>query len=206
MERQSRCGITTFERVGKRDMKFKKRKIKLKKDHLWEAPKGYQLLVMERGAVHVCFPRGWLIKPKHDTMCIHDVEPPDDNCRIQISMFRFHPIAVGKMPFEKIVRQVLSKESDTDFFDIKPIVFQNRPGMKMAWIERKYIDPDFHRPILSRTFFALENNIQVLISFDCWNDDAVKFQDVWEQMLKTLKLGHYVSDPSTGQTHVPRLN
>ena len=188
-------------------MKFKKRDVKLKPNHHWKTPEGYQLIVLDRGAVHICFPQGWEVTPgKITSIKLHDAAPPDDNCRMEISYFRIPPIMSRAFPFERAMKVVENTETDLEHYDKQPPAYLRRDGLRFGWIESKYADPENGRAVCSRALLVYGNNVQVLITYDCWADEMEKFAPVWNTLLKTIRLGEYVANPATGQIIKPHLN
>jgi hypothetical protein len=78
--------------------------------------------------------------------------------------------------------------------------------MRFAWVQSKYHDPDNGRLICSRSLMAFGNNVHVVITYDCWDDEVEKFEPVWKTLLKTMRLGEFVADPATGRILRPELN
>jgi hypothetical protein len=181
----------------------------LKKDHGWTAPKGYQVLVVDKGAVHICFPSGWVANPTDISMRLSDVEPPDDSCRIEVSyVYLDRRISDESFSLEQAMKVICKTKAidDVEYFDWKEPVFLRRDDFRLAWVERKHTDPTFFRPVISRSLIGVGNGVYLMITYNCWADDVLKFNPVWQTMLDTLKLGHYMPDPSTGRTYIPRLN
>lgn len=188
-------------------MKFKKRSIKLKPGHQWKTPEGYQLIVLDRGAVHVCFPHGWQVKPQETgSILLSDDEPPLDDCRMEISYWRLHPVMARNFPFEKMVGEIQNSKDKLEHEAMSEPVYSKRDGLRFGWVESAYPDPDNGRPVRSRTLLVFGNNIQVLLSYACWEDDFEKFMPVWKTMMKTIRLGEYIANPATGAVIRPQLN
>ena len=186
--------------------KFKKRDVKLKPNHQWRTPPGYKLIVMGRGAVHICFPRGWVDHAtEHGSIRLHDAEPPGDSCRMEISFFI---IDVGRAfyPFEHLVRNMGKAKTDIERLNPKEPVFSRRDGLRFGWMESNYHDPDNGRLVCSRSLLVYGHKVQALITYDCWADRVEEFEPVWNTLLKTMRLGQYVPDPSTGIIARPELN
>ncbi|MGH9767292.1 MAG: hypothetical protein ACREAB_07640 [Blastocatellia bacterium] len=75
--------------------KWPKKSVKLKKNHGWRGKPGYNVFVMDRGAVRFNFPLDWIIQPgtgnEMGTIKIHDREPPDDESLLDVSYMRLPP-------------------------------------------------------------------------------------------------------------------
>jgi hypothetical protein len=67
------------------------------------------------------------------------------------------------------------------------------------WCEIKFIDTQTEpREAFSRTCVGLGSNIQCLITFDYWADQAEQLIPVWDEVMRSLTLGLYIRDPRTG--------
>jgi len=42
--------------------------------------------------------------------------------------------------------------------------------------------------------------LQALITFDFWARDAAWLESVWDEVMRTVELGRFVSDPTAGDT------
>lgn len=94
---------------------------------------------------------------------------------------------------EKIVeddtRNVISKSE---------VVRVNRQTAQIMWSEIKFIDAEENREAFSRICIGLGSDVQCLITFDFWADEAEKLTPVWDVVMRSLTLGLYISDPRTG--------
>jgi hypothetical protein len=45
---------------------------------------------------------------------------------------------------------------------------------------------------------GIGGNIQVLLTYDYWADDAARFAPVWNDVLQSLQVGMYIQDPTSG--------
>jgi hypothetical protein len=79
------------------------------------------------------------------------------------------------------------------------IITVKRQTAKIVWTEMKFIDTQEEpREAFSRTCIALGSNIQCLITFDYWVDQAEQLIPVWDEAMRSLTLGLYIRDPMTG--------
>ena len=46
--------------------KWKKDKIKLRKNHTWQGKPGYKIFVADKGAVRFNYPQTWVVEPASD--------------------------------------------------------------------------------------------------------------------------------------------
>jgi hypothetical protein len=79
-----------------------------------------------------------------------------------------------------------------------PISHVIRPGVEIVWTEPRWTDPTEHREARSRHLLARGSNIQTLISLTFWPEDAKRLEPAWQEILRSLRLGEYVSDPLRG--------
>jgi hypothetical protein len=58
--------------------------------------------VADRGAVRFDFPDTWVLKMGERTVCLYGREPPDDDCRLEVSFTRLPPIDWSGMPVAEL--------------------------------------------------------------------------------------------------------
>jgi hypothetical protein len=171
--------------------KWDKRTIKLPEKHGWHAKPGYKIFVADRGAVRFDFPDDWLIVPDEDSIKFHDKQPPDDDCTLAVSVMHLPPADWSKLPLGDLRRPVISRG---EVVDVK------RTDLDLAWAEVRFNDPGLDdRPARSRTALARASNIQPLITFDFWEDDAPRLGKVWDEILRSLRVAEPIIDPTLGQ-------
>ena len=103
---------------------------------------------------------------------------------------------------------VLRPDEDSfKFHDAEPpdddcvmIVSYNR------WSEHGFIDPAENREAISRMLIGVAGYVQCLVTMDYWPEDAVRVTPVWDEILRSLRLGVHIPDPTTGATIIPWLN
>ena len=190
--------------------KWDKRDIRLPEDHGWRARPGNVVFVANRGAVHFEIPREWVIEPIGSTPAIYDKKPPDDNCRLQLSVFPLPPgMDWSGLPLAEMLQAALDGRPDDPEEEVDPtaergeIVAYTKRGLEFAWTETRFIDKKEQRPALSRTLIARGNDVQILITFDIWEDDKARVLPVWDGVLRSLRLGEYVDDPLKGPRRQP---
>lgn len=189
-------------------MKFNKRHSKPKPKQQWKTPEGYQLFVMDGGAVHICFPTGWITRAtEYGSLKLHDAEPPADSCKMQISYFRHPPTLPRTFNFERSVKLLQKTKVDMkEHYDIQPPQTMRRDGLQFGWVESKYPDTDKGRVVRSRALVVIGNCVQAIITYDCWDNEVEKHETVWKTLLKTIRLGEFLANPATGQLQKPELN
>jgi hypothetical protein len=174
-----------------------KETIALKDNHRWKTKPGYKIFVAGRGAVRFDVPQKWAFKPDEKSFKFFDKAPPDENCGLEVS-FNLYPGAdFSSVPLEDIVNQIAERDSRNVIAKGEVITAQ-RQTARIVWIELKFIDSQENREAFSRICVGLGSGVQCLITFDYWADDADRFTPVWDEVLRTLTLGLFIRDPSTG--------
>jgi hypothetical protein len=72
--------------------KWTKRELRMDEEHGWRCKPGYTIFVADRGAVRFDIPESWVVQVDAEGVKIHDKPPPDDNARIQLSIFFPPPV------------------------------------------------------------------------------------------------------------------
>src|SRR5678815_4137789 len=150
---------------------WEKETLKLKKNHGWKGKDGYRIFVADRGAIRFNFPQDWIIAPGDDSINFHDKQPPDDDCRLAVSCMRLPAIDWSGLRLSALVQQVLDSD-ERQVEQMGRIVEEQRGNLELAWAEVRFEDPNEKRAAFSRICLGRESNIQCLITFDFWADDA----------------------------------
>jgi hypothetical protein len=179
--------------------KWEKRSLRLKKRHRWRAKPGYRIFVADRGAVRFSFPQDWVIVPESDAIHLYDKQPPDDNCRLAVSYIRLPPLDWSGLPLSQLVETALGSER-RDILDKAKVTQLRRNDLEIAWTEIRFMDPNEKRPAFSRLCLGRGANIQTLITFDFWPEDKARLEPVWAEVMGSLELGRYISDPTVGDS------
>ena len=180
--------------------KWERRRLRLKKNHGWKSEPGCQIFVADRGAVRFDIPQGWVVVPGEGAVKICDKEPPNDNCAIQLTIF-YLPRGIDwtDLPLAKMLEDATSKDDpDSGTLARSEVVTIERPDMEIAWRETRFVDKNEQREAISRSCVARGSDLQPLITFDFWVDDAPRLYAVWDELLRSLRLGDYVEDPTRG--------
>jgi hypothetical protein len=177
--------------------KWKKKTLKLKDTHGWTARPGCRIFVADKGAVRFDFPMHWIMEPTADCFQFHDRQPPNDDCRLAVSYQRLPAIDWSGAPLADMLRQVVEQDPRglTPTMDVVSI---QRPDLYLVWLEGNFIDPQEFRQAYGRMAIGIGGNIQVLLTFDYWADDAARFTPVWDDVLQSLQVGTYIPDPTRG--------
>lgn len=178
--------------------KWDKRTLGMDPDHGWRCKPGYTIFVADRGAVRFDFPESWIVVADDEGLRLHDKQPPDDDCRLQISVVRLGAaIDWAGVPLAPMLEQSLGEE-DPDQLSRTPIARVLRPNLEIVWTEVRRIDPGERREARSRHLVAGGADVSTVITLDYWPEDAPRFEPVWIELLRTLRLGEYVADPRRG--------
>lgn len=173
--------------------------LELKDDHQWQSKEGYKIFVADRGAVRFDVPRDWVLEPDETSFKFFDKAPPDEDACLEFSYNRLPPGADFKdFPLAAILKKVV-KEDDRDVIETGEIVKLKRQTARIVWIELKFIDrQDEPCEAYSRICIGLGSDIQALLTFDYWADQAELMQPIWDVVIDSLTLGLYIRDPRTG--------
>lgn len=169
----------------------------LKDDHRWQAKPGYKVFVAARGAVRFDVPQDWVFEPDVKSFKFLDRKPPHDDCRLEMSFNLLPEGDWGLFPLKATLKKIVADDERSaiavsDVFTIK------RQTARIVWAEIKFIDPDEQREAFSRICISLGSNVQCLLTFDYWADQADQLTPIWDDVLDSLTLGLYIRDPLTG--------
>ena len=175
---------------------FEKSVIKLDAAHRWRAAPGCSILVADGGAVRFEYPQAWRVIPKPEQIQLHDRQPPADECRITMTVFRLpriQGVSWDDLPLDQLLQAGIGpdeKERHAPGWKLvsAPTLVQ-RPDMSYAWSECSWPDPENGKRVLTRQVVARARGIQPLISFDYYADRAADFLPVWRHLVDTLRLG-----------------
>lgn len=178
--------------------RWEKRTLKLKNKHSWKAPPGYSIFAADRGAVRLNYPHGWAVVPADDCIQFCDKQPPNDNCRLAVSYLRLPPVDLSGLPLTKLLPGAMqSSESRQVLLRGEPVSVQ-RDDIEILWAELRFVDTKEHREAFSRIAMARGSNLQALITFDYWVEDAARLEAVWNEVMRSVQLGRYIEDPTEG--------
>lgn len=187
--------------------KWDKKTLELKDGHSWKSRPGYRIFVADRGAVRLDVPVDWVFHPDPDSFKFHDAEPPDDDCVLAVSFNRLLPLTNWDVaPIDQFLKSLVEKDDRGLHTSAARMIKINRFGMRFVWSEHGFIDPVEDREAISRMLIGIGGNIQCLITMDYWPEDAARVTPVWDEVLRTLRLGVHIPDPTTGAAIIPWLN
>lgn len=174
-----------------------KETLELKPDHGWKSKPGYKIFVAGRGAVRFDVPQNWHFEPDEKSFRFHDALPPKDDARLEVSYNQLPESDWSLFPLQHTLKKVV--ENDTrNPIDRGEIITLKRQTARIVWTEIKFIDPTEDREAFSRICIGLGSNVQCLITFEYWADQAEKMTPVWDEVMRSLTLGLYIRDPRTG--------
>ena len=78
------------------------------------------------------------------------------------------------------------------------IVHKQRPDIEAAWADYRFVDPVLKRTAYTRLCIARGSLIQALLTFEYWPEDAARFAPIWAEVIRSLQLGRYITDPTVG--------
>jgi hypothetical protein len=181
---------------------WKKNRLRLKADHQWKARPDHKIFVADRGAVRFDIPETWVVVPESDCVRLYDKQPPDDDCTLGVSYLRLPPMDWSELPLKKLLEEAV-KETEREVIWTGEIVELRRADLEIVWREMHFIDAQERREAISRVCLGRRKLIQSLITFDFWLTDLDWCNPVWEEVLASLTLAEYVSDPTTGKPGKP---
>jgi hypothetical protein len=182
----------------KSNLQWIKETLELKPDHHWEGPEGYKIFVAGRGAVRFNIPQSWVVEPQEKSFKFLDKKPPNDDCSLEVSYNHLPPNDWSLFPLKPTLKKAMEDDS-RNIIERGEIFTVKRQTARIVWTEIKFIDTQEEpREAFSRTCIALGSNIQCLITFDYWADQALGLIPVWDEVMRSLTLGLYIRDPRTG--------
>ena len=179
---------------------------RLNRDHGWRCKPGYQVVVLNRGAVRLDVPKSWVVSEVKDPGGAHftmfDRPEPDDDIRFQVSVHQLNPaIDWSGVQLDIVLAEALGGTEPTEgrrtLSQADPVVIK-RSGLTIAWNDTLFIDTNENREARTRACLAHGSNVQALIKLDFWLDDTARALPAWDEILRSLRLGQYVQDPLQG--------
>ncbi|MBV8730115.1 MAG: hypothetical protein JO336_09930 [Acidobacteriia bacterium] len=178
--------------------KFYKQTLRLKDEHTWKAKPGNMICVIDRGAVRFDYPGSWDMTIDDGQINLRDRPQPDDNCVLSVSHMQIPVELADQLPVRELVEGARPEE-DGEVLERKPAVDVARDdGIELAYAETRYIQRQEKREAISRLAVGRSGGIYCLITFAFWTDDFAKCEPVWQEALRSLTLGQYATDPTTG--------
>jgi hypothetical protein len=177
---------------------FQETVLKLKEGHTWRCKSGYKVFVLDRGALRFDVPIDWVMELDKKSVKFYDRQPPDDNCRLEVSLLRHPQIDWSGLPLDQLLRNSAALNSD-EKIRCEDIQRQSRPGVDLAWVEKGSIDPQEHKPARSRIAIVRGTDCHALITLDFWEADAERVVPAWDEVIRSIDMGLKVQDPTIGE-------
>ncbi len=177
---------------------------RMPKNHDLRAKPGYKVFIANRGEVTFSVPEPWFVSIGDDSVRFNDREPPDDDCVLQVSV-HYLPIGIdwSGLPLRTLIEGLPDDDDDERrTLERGKVIEVKRPDLELAWFEQRILDVKENREALSRLCLARAKHIQPLITFDLWPEDAKKFDPVWHEVLRSLRVGNAV--PAAGKQAPPQ--
>ena len=179
--------------------KWKKDTLNLKKRNAWRAKAGYKIFVADRGAVSFSVPRDWTMEIDTISTKFYDLPTEEEaNCRLECSYLRLPPIDWSGLPLPQLIQEAYFDGDERGLVPTKDVTQLRRDNLEIAWAEYRFTDPNEQREAFSRVCMGRGSNIQALITFDYWTEEAPRMNPVWDEVMRSLQLGRYIQDPTLG--------
>jgi len=178
---------------------WKEETLRMKPGHTWKSQPGYKIFVADRGAVRFQIPKHWIVEPDARSVKFFDGAPPNDNCRLECSYLRIPSLDWSGLPLSELIAVAL-KGDPRETVMSGDIVQPDRQDLEIAWAEFSFVDSNEQRSACTRVCIARGSGIQCLLTLDFWPEDAARINPVWLQVIRTVELGRYVTDPTKGET------
>lgn len=177
--------------------KYEKESFRLPENHTWSAKKGYNVLVLDRGAVRIEVPDQWKVLPDPDSIKIRDRDEPDDDMCLAVSYLRLAPIDWSGLPVSDLV-EAATRGDERPIYEWLPIMSYKRRGVEIGWRAMRFIDPKEQREAYSHLCIARKGTVQMLLTFEFWEDDAARARTIWGDVLSSIELNDYIANPLRG--------
>lgn len=165
----------------------------LPENHGWNAPPGYNVIVLDRGAARFDVPAGWHVSHGQDSLKFQDAPPPNDECSLEVSMRRLSGVAIDAVPMEEMLRTALGAEQRCG-----PMRRERRANHRLVWTHYDFHDSALDRGARCRCALGLAANLHVFLTLAYWHDDAQRCEAVWDQVVRSLNIGLLYRDPASG--------
>ena len=180
--------------------------LRMRKNHEWKSKPGYQIFVVNRGEVRFDYPRDWVFVPPKSILepyKFHDKKPPDDDCILQLTIFHAPPESDWTgLPIDELMLSITDHDSDESPDMVRGEVhFEKRKHFDIAWREGRYTDTKENRLAITRSCIARDKVVVPLFTLDFWVDDLDRVSPIWDEMIRSLRLGDMVQDPRTGRVN-----
>jgi len=171
----------------------------LPEDHSWTARPSCNILVLDRGAVVLEYPRDWFVHPGAEQTDIRDRASPDDSrCVLGVSYLRLPAADWSGLPLRDLLLHAAQGE-ECEHIGRGAMIEARHGDLDIAWTELRVVDARERREARRRLCLARSDGVQCLITLDFWPEDEARLHTVWESVLDSLKLNARVEDPTRGK-------
>ena len=169
--------------------KWERGTLRLKPDYRWTTKPGYSALVADRGALRFDIPKAWVVVPEDDGIKVYDRRPPDDDCRLQFSVFPMPPaIDWSGLSLKELLANATEGEDEREI-ERGPVHYERSADLELAWRQIRWLDPVQQREAWTRHCLARGAGIHSLITLDMWPEDAPRLDPGWAEVLRSMRLG-----------------
>ncbi len=170
---------------------------RLKDGHTWRSKPGFKIFVVDGGALRFDVPQDWVIEFGEKSVRFYDRQPPEDNCRLEVSMLHHFGIDWSELPLDQLLRSsVRATDETTPDEDVHRL---SRPGVEVAWLERHFVDPKERKAAQSQIAIIRGPKAHALVTLDFWTADADRILPAWKELLESVEMDLKVQDPLLGE-------
>jgi hypothetical protein len=176
--------------------------LQLDPNHYWKAEPGCRILVVDNGGLRFDFPREWMVYSPGRHVFVIDRVPPENRVLMAISCRRVGP-SVMALPMGVLLQEWIVSDERSVVERMAPVRFHRWP-LEVAWVRMRVEDRDRGREVFTRICVARADSTHAIVTCDSLPEDEATISPVWSTVLKTLKIGEYIDDPTTGSTRIKR--
>lgn len=185
--------------------KWQKSSLRMAKNHVWKTAPGYKIVVIDRGAARVDIPGDWVVSVGDSGLEARNRPQPDDSALLQVTLLPLpREIDWRDIPLRPLFENAM-EHGAKEVLGRGPIESLARPGLEGVWRETRFVDPEERREAVSRCILARDSGIHIFITLSFWPEEEAACQPMWEEVLRSLRIGEYV-EATTGRPIKPREN
>jgi hypothetical protein len=172
--------------------------LKLQEGHTWKCKPGYKIFVLDQGVLRFDVPEDWVMELGKTSVKFYDRQPPDDKCRLEVSLLLHPRINLSGLPLDQLLRHLGYGRSGEETRN-PGVQRQSRPGIDLMWVEEIFIDPNESKPARSRIAIVRGTIGHALLTLDFWEADAGRVLPAWDEVMDSIDMGLKVQDPTIGE-------
>ena len=177
--------------------KYVRQTFQLPHDHGWKAAPGHKVFVANRGDVRFEFPQAFVITHGEDAIKFHDAPPPDDACRISLTIWPLPP-EVGLRMMNELHLPDLLRDATRDGIEHivekpGPVTHGKRLNYEYGWLQYAWNDEESGRVVQARTLMARTARVNLLITFEFYQDRREDYEPTFDHLMDTLRLSEPVT-------------